>query len=460
MAETPPVRPARAQNADTGPAPAVRRVYWQPCKPAKVAAVASGWLTRPDKPVEKALKAAGIEIDPSAETVLVTEGLMKGDISARHWAVLETVRGLRGAGRTVRLLERSAGALDGVSGLQGLSRTLRQEWPDMDVACWSLEGALSKLDLAGALSAGLGDVLLTRDGVLEQLVLPHSPELLADGPCETGVWLVSGGARGVTSDCVLALAERLGGGTFLLAGRSAITPWPQGVPETDDLKTLRPALIEQARARGEKPKPKEVDRLARACLAGREIRATLSGLAALGADAHYLQLDLGDAGAVKAELAEAQAAHGTITGLIHGAGVLSDGLAETKTRDALEQVFAPKVRGLLNLMAALAPETLRHIGLFSSAAAIFGNMGQSDYAMANAWLNWVARQLAGDLPGARVKSFCWGPWHGGMVDDTLAAHFRTRGIALIERADGAAVFADHLLYGDQADVELLIGDEW
>ena len=118
------------------------------------------------------------------------------------------------------------------------------------------------------------------------------------------------------------------------------------------------------------------------------------------------------------------------------------------------------MEGFLSLLAALDTGALKHVGLFSSASAVFGNPGQSDYATANAWLSRAARQLAEDLPEAQVKSFCWGPWNGGMVDTALAAHFRTRGIALIERADGAAIFADHLLHGAGSDVELLIGDEW
>jgi NAD(P)-dependent dehydrogenase (short-subunit alcohol dehydrogenase family) len=418
-------------------------------------------LTQAERHLEKALTATGIrQGSGKSAPVLVTEGLKIPDPTARHWAAFDAVRNLRSSGRPVRLLERAYGALARQSGLQGLARTLRQEWPDMDIACWSLAAPASKLDLAGALASGLGDAVLTPEGALEQVIEAERPALSGAEPYAPGVWLVSGGARGVTSDCVLALAERLGGGTFLLAGRSPVSPWPESIAETDDLKTLRLSLINDAKARGEKPKPKEVDALARAALAGREIRATLAGLEALGARAEYLQLDLGNAEAVAATLAEAQGRHGAITGLVHGAGVLADGLAETKTREEVERVFAPKVEGFLSLLAALDHAALKHVGLFSSASAVFGNPGQSDYAMANAWLGRAARQLAEDLPEASVKAFCWGPWNGGMVDAALAAHFRTRGIALIERADGAAIFADHLLYGARPDVELLVGDDW
>ncbi|MCI4645145.1 MAG: SDR family NAD(P)-dependent oxidoreductase [Hyphomonadaceae bacterium] len=463
MAADLPVRPEIASTAETGARSAVRAVNWRPVPAEPVGKPGSVFLTAPERHLEKALADAGIKTvsKPGAKsTIVITEGLKLPDPTARHWAVLEVARQCRGRGNRILMLEKANGALSRISGLQGLARTLRQEWPEVGIACWSLAAPASKLDLLGAFSAELEDAILTPDGPMAQSVAPNAPPLSGKGPETPGVWLVSGGARGVTSDCVLALAERLGGGTVLLAGRSPIAPWPEGIADTGDLKALRLALIEKARAQGEKPLPKEVDRAARAALAGREIRATLAGLQACGVRAEYLQLDLGDADRVKEALAKAQAQHGAITGLIHGAGVLADGLAETKTREDVGRVFAPKLQGFLNLMAALEPAALSHIGLFSSASAVFGNIGQSDYAMANAWLSRVARQLAEDLPDAQVKSFCWGPWNGGMVDEALAAHFRARGIGLIERADGAAIFADHLLYGDRADVELLVGDEW
>ena len=316
MAAEPPVRPEPVPETAPTPSCAVRAVGWAPAAqaargkpPSKVE------LTQAERHLEKALTSAGIKQGGGKTApLLVTEGLKIADPTARHWAVLEAVRSLRSSGRPVRILERAYGALTRQSGLMGLARTLRQEWPEMDLACWSLAAPASKLDLAGALVSGLSDAVLTPEGVLEQVIETERPALSGAEPYSPGIWLVSGGARGVTSDCVLALAERLGGGTFLLAGRSMISPWPEGIAETDDLKALRLSLINTAKTRGEKPKPKDVDALARTALAGREIRTTLAGLEALGARAEYLQLDLGDGDAVAATLAEAQARHGAITG--------------------------------------------------------------------------------------------------------------------------------------------------
>jgi hypothetical protein len=115
---------------------------------------------------------------------------------------------------------------------------------------------------------------------------------------------------------------------------------------------------------------------------------------------------------------------------------------------------------LETILSCLDLQTLSHIGLFSSASAVFGNQGQANYAAANAWLNNVAAQLAAAMPATQVKAFCWGPWHGGMVDDALARMFAERGIGLITRPEGARIFADQLLNSPHDQVRFVVGDEW
>lgn len=159
-------------------------------------------------------------------------------------------------------------------------------------------------------------------------------------------------------------------------------------------------------------------------------------------------------------MAAVQKTYGPITGWVHGAGVLADKLAVDKTEAELRRVFAPKVDGLVNILGALDPAKLMHVAFFSSAAAFFGNRGQSDYAMANALLASAGRSLASTHPSLRVKVFHWGPWAGGMVDAALAVHFEAQGIPLIPVAEGARIFAGELLGGDPAQVELVVGQAW
>lgn len=411
--------------------------------------------------LQASLAAAGIPATlvqaPSggAQTVLFTEGLAPTSMTARHWAALAAARHARHPGAKLIFLQR----LSADTGLEGLTRTLRREWPEVSAGCCTLLEKVSGEVIASWLVPGAEDLWISPDGTARRATLGP---LAAPRPLPTaehGLWLVTGGARGVTASCAIEVARR-SGGTYLLAGRSAETPWPADVPETSDLKSLRGLMASAAVKRGEKPSLAAIDKAARAAIAGLEIRDTLAEIRAAGAEAHYLQMDTSDAASVDAALSTIAQRFGQITGLIHGAGIIADRLAEEKTEAELRRVLATKAEGLFHILSRIDRTALRHVGLFSSASAFFGNRGQSDYAMANAILANAGRALRAELPGARVKVFDWGPWEGGMVDATLASHFKQQGVPLIPLAEGARIFAHELLAGDPADVELVVGTVW
>lgn len=391
----------------------------------------------------------------AADAVVFTEGITGDAPEVRHWAALRGANAARRSGSVLVFLQNS-GTL---TGLEGLSRTLRKEWPEVRTFAWTTPKGATHLILR-ALLEGYSDGVIDKTGAY---IVPYADELLEPAAelaeKAYGVWLVTGGARGVTAACAIELARRAGG-TVLLAGRSAETPWLDGLPVTDDLKTLRGLLVERSRDKGERVSPAEIDRTARSLLAGKEIRGTLSAIRGTGAKAEYVPLDAGDAASVTQVLGQAQSRWGTITGWVHGAGVLADKLAADKTESELRRVFAPKVGGLVNILGALDLRSLRHIGFFSSAAAFFGNKGQSDYAMANSILADAGRSLSARLPDARVKVFHWGPWAGGMVDGALASHFEAQGIPLIPIDEGARIFATELLNGPRDQIELVVGEAW
>ncbi len=79
--------------------------------------------------------------------------------------------------------------------------------------------------------------------------------------------------------------------------------------------------------------------------------------------------------------------------------------------------------------------------------------------MANEILNRMAYWLKAAHPEAAITSLGWGPWDGGMVDDTLRAKFAEMGVPLIPREAGARLFADALLSGKACPVELVVGAE-
>ena len=349
--------------------------------------------------------------------------------------------------------------------LAGLTKTLSHEWPSVHCRALDIAPALDAKQLANAVIAEL----FATDNVLEVGVSQGAAQALervtlVAGKADTrhsaanltsaDKILVTGGAKGVTFECALSLAKR-SKAHFILAGRSsqqAIPAWAQGKNNSQ----LKAAAISHIQSLGEKPTPKQVDALVWPVQSSLEIAAALEAFTAVGASAEYLSLDVNNPDAIASTIVPITELS-PITGIIHGAGVLADKHIQDKTLDELARVYGTKVTGISNLLAALDLDKLKLIALFSSAAGFYGNTGQSDYAMSNDILNKAALQLAQQLPNAKVMSFDWGPWDGGMVNPALKKMFMDRGVYVIPLKAGAELFASQLLSNTGA--QLLVGTD-
>ncbi|MGI2066612.1 SDR family NAD(P)-dependent oxidoreductase [Shewanella sp. MF08487] len=350
--------------------------------------------------------------------------------------------------------------------LAGLTKTLSHEWPSVHCRALDIAPALDAKQLANAVIAELFatdkllEVGVSEAGATETLArvtlvagkadTRHSAANLTNAD----KILVTGGAKGVTFECALSLAKR-SKAHFILAGRSsqqAIPAWAQGKNNSE----LKAAAIAHIQSLGEKPTPKQVDALVWPVQSSQEIAAALQAFTAVGASAEYLSLDVNNPDAIASTIVPITELS-PITGIIHGAGVLADKHIQDKTLDELARVYGTKVTGISNLLAALDLDKVKLIALFSSAAGFYGNTGQSDYAMSNDILNKAALQLAQQLPNAKVMSFDWGPWDGGMVNPALKKMFMDRGVYVIPLKAGAELFASQLLSNTGA--QLLVGTD-
>ncbi|MFI6469943.1 SDR family NAD(P)-dependent oxidoreductase [Streptomyces sp. NPDC050516] len=372
-------------------------------------------------------------------------------------------------GRTVPGAGEDAGA-----GLHGLFRTIGREYGDLAARVVDLDPAATAARRADFLLAELYAedhapvVVRTDAGRYGYALVERGLGGLArtgagpagDGAAEAAalgldrdcVVVLAGGARGITADFAMALAAASHCRIELL-GR---TPLPAG-PEEPELAGAADATALRAlfAARGELA-PAAIEREVANVLAGREVAHTLDRLGRLGSPASYRVADMCDGAAVAQAVKEIQAEHGRVDVVVYAAGVIEDRLIEEKDPESFRRVYATKVDGARALLDAASqlPQGPRTAVLFGSVSAVLGNRGQSDYAAANDALADLGERWA-RRTGRRALTVHWGPWapsavHGGMVTPHLAREYARRGVALIDREEGALALLRELAWGDES----------
>ncbi|MGD8251400.1 MAG: SDR family NAD(P)-dependent oxidoreductase [Desulfobacterales bacterium] len=353
-------------------------------------------------------------------------------------------------------------------GLAGLIKTAHLEWPkatcrafdidpgwtDSSAIAEALAGELLEPDAGGPVEIGLTPenrfTLAEEPGVYPQA--SKTPALLENGD----VVVISGGAKGVTASAAKALADRQTLSLVLLGRSPAPVPEPHWLNGLEDEAAIKQAILANG-FRDVPPKPIELDAAYRRYMGNREIASTLDAITKAGSECRYYSVDIRNAQKVAAIFKDIRAVHGPVRAIIHGAGVLEDRLILDKAPEQFESVVDTKILGLENLLKAVDPEALRHLVLFSSAAARYGNRGQSDYAAANEVLNKTAVCLQQRLPTCRVISVNWGPWDGGMVQGALRREFIRNGADLIPIDAGASALVHEMASTGPSPIEIVVG---
>ncbi len=157
----------------------------------------------------------------------------------------------------------------------------------------------------------------------------------------------------------------------------------------------------------------------------------------LGAQVTFAAVDAADRDALAAVLA----AEAPVTGVVHAAGVLDDGVLASLTADRIDAVLRPKADAAWNLHE-LAGDVSAFV-VFSSVAGVVGAAAQTAYAAGNAFLDaLVTKRRSEGLPGV---SLAWGPWtrETGMTRSLGASGLRRlarTGTLPLSVDDGLALF--------------------
>ena len=305
----------------------------------------------------------------------------------------------------VQILAATSGEQKVFAGLSGLLKTARLENPKIigqliEIEAWDdTEGIIAKLE--ENCRSPLDQQILYRDGKRHVAGLETMEGLQENDKIpwtDRGVYLLTGGAGGLAMIFAREIAQRAHAVSLVLTGRS------------------RPDAA---------------------------IQTKLQELEKLGARVEYRQVDVAHEQSVEVLIRHVKESYGGINGIIHCAGVIRDNFIIKKTVEEMQEVLAPKVTGLVNLDKASKDLNLEFFILFSSGAGVMGNVGQADYATANAFMDAYAGYRNG-LAAVRecsgqTLSIDWPLWQeGGMQTDkeTEKMMRQTTGVTAMQTSTG------------------------
>ncbi|MFF0826320.1 SDR family NAD(P)-dependent oxidoreductase [Brevibacillus sp. NPDC003359] len=184
-----------------------------------------------------------------------------------------------------------------------------------------------------------------------------------------------------------------------------------------------------------------------------------------GSEAVYVQADITNQNELEQAVDFLRTRWGRIDGVFHCAGVVNDQWILKKSLSDLEKVLQPKIQGLWNLDQTLQNDELDLFVTFSSISAILGNLGQADYASANAFMDQLAmqRQLKVEktIRSGRTFTINWPLWaEGGMQIDEKLRHMMqsSSGMTLLPTEEGMQLL-DRVLSQHRPQLAALYGEE-
>ena len=236
---------------------------------------------------------------------------------------------------------------------------------------------------------------------------------------DKGVYLITGGTGGLGLIFAREIVQRVKNPTLLLSGRSELSA---------------------------------------------EKQARLHEIRDLGANVIYRQVDVAQESEATDLIQHIVEEYGHLNGIIHSAGIIKDNYIHKKTRQDIQDVLAPKVKGLVNLDEASKDLALDFVILFSSIASVMGSAGQADYATANAFMDAYAAYrnslIRPMYRHGRTLSINWPLWkEGGMhVDaETEKMTMQRTGVVAMKTSSGIEAMYKGLASGKD-EIIVMEGD--
>ncbi|PQP85020.1 hypothetical protein C0Q44_11135 [Paenibacillus sp. PCH8] len=300
----------------------------------------------------------------------------------------------------------------------GMGRVIGQELTGISCTFVDIDDATSAEDVLQEIGRKSPLYLVAyRDGNrYEEQFEPLDNETVVSNPIDIhddGVYVVTGGTKGIGLEVAQYLADK-GAGHVALLSRSLFPPreqWSERLEDNQD-----PELCETI--------------------------VRVMDLEKKGTAFSFYQVDIGHLERLREVFNDLRQTYGPIRGIVHSAGVPGEGTLIRKTEEQFAAVFNPKVRGTWALDQVTFEDHLDFFLLFSTISSLFAAPGQSDYAAANAYLDTFAAYRS--KLGKRTLTLNWNTWrdtgmgvrYGINVDGVFSAIPTDKGIMWLERALG------------------------
>nr|WP_240807311.1 type I polyketide synthase [Polyangium spumosum] len=170
-------------------------------------------------------------------------------------------------------------------------------------------------------------------------------------------------------------------------------------------------------------------------------REVMRRLTEAGAQVRALRGDVSRRADVDAVIAEIERSMPPLRGVVHAAGLLDDATLPNLDEGKLLRPMEPKVFGGWNLHDATRGCSLDFFVTYSSASALLGSPGQSNYAAANAFLDALCQSRASE--GLPATSIQWGAFSEvglAAASDVRGARVASRGSDSFNPEEGNLLF--------------------
>ncbi|RMG21540.1 MAG: SDR family NAD(P)-dependent oxidoreductase [Methanobacteriota archaeon] len=297
------------------------------------------------------------------------------------------------------------------------------------------------------------EVVLMKDQRLIPALMEEDLPEAKDGLPSGSILIASGGAQGITYQCVKALVERSENVHAILIGRTKIRDNASNVAKMDvnQLEKLKHKLLEQLKENNQRVTPvmlnKEFEKITKSA----QVYKSIEELKSLGAKVTYVQEDITNEGIIP-QISKILENEKTPVYVIHGAGVEISRATKSKSTDEFRLIYDIKVKGLENLVAATKNRNVARFVAFSSVAGRFGNATQIDYSAANEYLAKSVQKLRKQKVNAIAID--WSAWDeiGMATRGSTMKVLEAAGVTPIPLKEGVRRFLSEFFYSSENEV--------